>query len=286
MWFHIRLLEACNLHCPNCYARDRDRSARMDLQMFRDVLQTILRIDPSRRGQSVIYLSGGEPLIHPDILQMVDESCRQFDRVNILSNGIGVVGALPRLLPFRDKLCVQVSLDGDQATNDAIRGVGAYDAAVAALHALKQNGLQHWISYTVCESNRQCYERILDVARATDSQFNNVTPYTGEPELMVGYLEWKEFKYRLQRYAGQLGLQTGHGPNSCGFNYDCGAFYGGVTVNPDGTLAGCARVNEVVGSYRDMQRHLRDRPRSMHETCMKARWGEIRNFRLLTRIEC
>jgi MoaA/NifB/PqqE/SkfB family radical SAM enzyme len=257
----------------------------MDLPMFRDVLDTILRIDSSRRGKSVIYLSGGEPLIHPDISQMVDQSCRRFDRVNILTNGIGVVDVLPGLLPYQEKLCVQVSLDGDQVTNDAIRGIGAYDAALAALHALKQNRLQHWISYTVCQTNRHCYEEILDVACATNSHFNNVTPYTGDPELMLAYPEWKEFKYRFKRYAMQLGLEMSHGPNSCGFNYDCGAFFGGVTVSPDGTLAGCARVNETVGGYRDMERHLRTRPRSIHETCMKARWGKLANFRMLTRLE-
>jgi MoaA/NifB/PqqE/SkfB family radical SAM enzyme len=53
MWFHIRVLEACNLHCAHCYAKDRDRSTRMDLPMFRDVLDTIARASLSPRPPQV-----------------------------------------------------------------------------------------------------------------------------------------------------------------------------------------------------------------------------------------
>jgi MoaA/NifB/PqqE/SkfB family radical SAM enzyme len=285
MWFHIRLLEACNLHCAHCYAKNRDRSARMDLHTFRDVLDTSLRIDPSRRGQSVVYLSGGEPLIHPEFQAILAEACRRFERVTVLTNGIGVGAALPDLLPHRDRLCIQVSLDGDRATNDAIRGAGSFDAAVAALHALDQHGLRHWLSYTVSQTNRHCYQEILEVARATRSHCNNVTPYTGDPGLMLDYHEWKEFKFHFERMRKQIGLELTHSPNCCGFNYDCGAFSGGVTVNPDGSLAGCARMNEPVGDFRDMALHLRDRSRSIHETCMKATWGKLGNFRFLARLE-
>jgi hypothetical protein len=44
-------------------------------------------------------------------------------------------------------------------------------------------------------------------------------------------------------------------------------------------------MKQTAGRYQDMQRHLRTRPQSMHEACMQAKWGQLRNFRLLTRLE-
>jgi MoaA/NifB/PqqE/SkfB family radical SAM enzyme len=284
VWFHIRLLEACNLSCSHCYARNRDRSARMDVAMFSDVLATILALDETRRHPTVLYLSGGEPLIHPDFPALLGKACQCADQVNVLTNGIGVVDLLPTLTQHRDRICVQVSLDGGRAINDAIRGVGAFDAALAALQALQQQGLRHWLSYAVSSINWQCYDDVLEVARATGSKLNNVTPYTGDPSLMLSYRQWKEFKFRFEAAAKRIGHQPAHGPNCCGFNYRCAAFCDGVTVNPDGSLAGCARLPVTVGGYREMALHLRESRPWMNETCMTT-WGKLPNFEILTRLE-
>jgi len=285
MWFHLRLLEACNLRCTHCYAKKRDRGSSMTFELFREVVDAIVTVAASRKGRSVIYLSGGEPLLHPDFLPMLDYAISRFDRVNLLTNGLKVADAIPELLPYRDKLCIQVSLEGDQHTNDAIRGPGVYEKASRALHLLDEHGFIHWMSYSVSEANKHRFESIIDLAKATRSFFNNVTPYTGEPELMLSYEKWKEFKYCYERYGRKLGLDMSHGPNCCGFNYACGAFVEGITVNPEGTVAGCARMNQPVGTYRDMAYFVKDHARSIHETCMSAKWGGISNFRWLTRLE-
>jgi MoaA/NifB/PqqE/SkfB family radical SAM enzyme len=287
MWFHIRLLEACNLHCSHCYAGNRSRSPRMDLMMFRDILDTIgASVDKARRHRIVLYLSGGEPLIHPEFAAFLAVACARAHQVNVLTNGAELVRWLPTLERLREKVCIQVSLDGGRIVHDAIRGPGTFDGAVAALHALDRYQLRHWLSYTVSRINWHCHEEVLQVARATQSYVNNVTPYTGDPTLMLDYLEWKEFKYRFDRTAMQMGHQPAHSPNCCGYNYWCAAFHDGLTINPDGSLSGCARLSESVGSYREMSRYLHRQKKLMHETCMNAAWGKIANFALLSRLEC
>jgi len=287
MWFHVRLLENCNLRCVSCYAKDHDRSAdwRMDFSLFKDVLQVIKQVKKNEHNMSVIYLSGGEPLLHPDFFDFLEYCFSQFDRVSILTNGILVKKYIRELLPYREKLCVQVSLDGDEAINNLIRGKGVYAKVVEALTILNKNQLKHWISYTVSQLNKDCYKDILTVAKKTCSYFNNVTPYVGDAEQMLDYFEWKEFKYNYEKYGRELGMEMSHGPNCCGFNYHCGAFFGGVTINPDGTLAGCARINNIKGYYYNMSNLILSSPLSIAETCMKAKWGAINNFDFITRLE-
>lgn len=285
MWFHLRLLEKCNLKCISCYAKNHDRSDMMDFVLFKDILEAIKQVKQNNQNMSVIYLSGGEPLLHPEFFRFLDYCFSQFDRVSILSNGILVKKYVYKFLPYKEKLCVQISLDGDEKTNNAIRGDGVYAKAVEALKILNELGLNHWISYTVSNLNKNCYRDILAVARETNSSFNNVTPYVGEPEQMLDYYEWKEFKYNYEKCSCELGFEPAHGPNCCGFNYSCGAFFNGVTINPDGSLAGCARINNIKGSFGDMNNYLLSSPLSITETCMKARWGEIDNFDFITRLE-
>ncbi len=285
MWFHIRLLERCNLQCVSCYAKDHDRSEMMDFPLFKDILETIKQIKQTDQSMSVIYLSGGEPFLHPNFFAFLEYCFSQFDRVSILTNGMLVKKYIRELLPYREKLCLQVSLDGDEQINDVIRGKGVYAKAVEALTVLNENHFKHWISYTVSQLNKHCYQEILRVAKRTNSYFNNVTPYVGNPEQMLSYFEWKEFKYNYEKYTRDLNIELAHGPNCCGFNYNCGAFYSGVTINSDGTLAGCARINNIKGHYHEMNKYVLSRSLSIKDTCMKAKWGTIENFDLLTRLE-
>jgi MoaA/NifB/PqqE/SkfB family radical SAM enzyme len=285
MWFHVRLLEKCNLKCVSCYAQNRDRSEMMDFPLFKDILITIKQVKQNEQKMSVIYLSGGEPLLHPSFFQFLEYCFSQFDRVSILTNGLLVKKFIHELLPYREKLCVQVSLDGDEKINNSIRGSRVYAKVVEALTILDEYQIRHWISYTVSQLNKHCYRDILRVAQGTHSYFNNVTPYVGNPEQMLDYFEWKEFKYHYEKYTRDLGLEMSHGPNCCGFNYHCGAFFGGVTINPDGTLAGCARINNTRGHYQEMNQFFLTSPLSITETCMKAKWGTINHFDLITRLE-
>lgn len=285
MWFHVRLLEKCNLNCISCYAKDHDRLKMMDFLLFKDILKTIKQVKPNKQDMSVIYLSGGEPLLHPEFINFVEYCFSQFDRVSILTNGILIKKYVQQFLPYKEKLCVQVSLDGDEEINDKIRGNGVFTKAVEALKILNKNKLRHWISYTVSQLNKNCYKDILNVAKSTNSYFNNVTPYIGDIDQMLDYYEWKEFKYNYEKYSSKLNINPAHSPNCCGFNYNCGSFFSGVTINPDGTLAGCARINNIKGHYTDMNKHLLVQPLSIIETCMKAKWEKINNFDLITQLE-
>ena len=78
MWFHVRLLEKCNLRCVSCYAKDHDRSTMMDFALFQDVLKVIKQVKQTEQKMSVIYLSGGEPLLHPNFFKFLEYCFSQF----------------------------------------------------------------------------------------------------------------------------------------------------------------------------------------------------------------
>lgn len=285
MWYHIRLLEKCNLNCASCYAKTRGRSQVMRLDMFNQVIAKLKETDDGGGNQSTVYLSGGEPLLHPDFSEILRITHSAFSRINILTNGLLVEKYIPELLKFGDDICVQVSLDGDEYTNDGIRGAGVYKKVINALELLDKNNIKHIISFTVSQANKNCFKAVLDAASATNSRFNNITPYTGDPDLMLDYYEWKEFKYRLGKYAEELGIGNPNSPNSCGFSYNCGAYHGGITINPDGTATGCARLNKSEVNFTNLERLLATEHGCMAYACMKMKWGNIANFDMICKME-
>lgn len=272
MWFHLRLLEQCNLRCRHCYAKHNDRSSRLrfrDIKRIRKVIQSLPVYD---HDNSVVYLSGGEPLLHPGFDKILDYVCFHFEAVHILSNGILLPDKLEAIRKRRHKACVQISLEGGRRVNDAIRGRGTFDKIVSALELLKRHEIRHWISYTVSKDNADSYRDVLDVALQTESFFNNFSPYTGDTGLMLDLDEWENFKQKCRRYGDEIGLLFSYTPEICGEKYRCAIGTHGFTIFPDKTVTGCPRNPEKRFPYKDMKDYLLKTSRRMHQTCMKAKW--------------
>jgi radical SAM protein with 4Fe4S-binding SPASM domain len=113
----------------------------------------------------VIWLTGGEPTLHPhfwDILDTITNDCR----VAVLSNGTTITPA------FVEKLCslpvnpaVQISVDGTAAeTHDAIRGRGSFSKAVNALRLLHSAAIETHMHFVVSKKNYNDGFLITDLA--------------------------------------------------------------------------------------------------------------------------
>lgn len=81
----IEITSRCNMNCPVCIA-DAGRAWDMSLEEFSRILDSLLAAE---RQIDVLNLSGGEPLIHRRLLEIVDEalSRREIVRVSISTNG-------------------------------------------------------------------------------------------------------------------------------------------------------------------------------------------------------
>ena len=104
---------------------------------------------------SCIYFTGGEPLINNDIFAMLAYASKFLPTI-LLTNAMLLKGnRLKRLIDINnDNLIIQVSLDGGQAEHhDAYRGAGSWDATVAGLYTLLDNGFQVRLSTTETKAN-------------------------------------------------------------------------------------------------------------------------------------
>lgn len=88
----LDLLRGCNVRCPGCY--NTQARAIKPLEQIQDELHELMR---HRRLQAV-SLVGGEPTLHPQLIQIVQYIAAQHLRVALLSNGILIEPALIRAL--------------------------------------------------------------------------------------------------------------------------------------------------------------------------------------------
>lgn len=126
----IEITERCNLTCPTCFAGSSPQhSNMMELEEFTRQVDKL--VAGGKSGSDMIQLSGGEPTIHPQFMEMIELLFdRGFKKVCINSNGIklaqaGFVSKLAdRKKAFPDaELFVYLQFDGfEENTYQALRG--------------------------------------------------------------------------------------------------------------------------------------------------------------------
>lgn len=130
-------LEACNLRCAGC-GRVREYTSVMDLRMPVEEALNAAQL----AGAPVVSVSGGEPLLHPQIGDIVEGLVAQGRWVFLCTNGLLLRGSLARLRPDK-RLCFVVHLDGTARVHDQVTGrPGAYAEAVAAIAAARRQGFR------------------------------------------------------------------------------------------------------------------------------------------------
>ena len=134
----VELTDRCNLDCPMCYAVSGPGGKDHSLE---EIIRSLDRLVECEGRAEVCQLSGGEPTIHPDFQQIVDEAlARPIDYVMVNTNGIRLAkdpGMVEHLAGNRDRIEIYFQWDGvDRSDVKRIRGEDVVDIKRRALDRL------------------------------------------------------------------------------------------------------------------------------------------------------
>ena len=156
------LTYACNLACVHCLSSSGRRDPH---ELTTDECKAV--IDEFERMQIFyVNIGGGEPTVRADFWELVDYATEHHVGVKFSTNGSRITTAVARRLADSDYVDVQISLDGaTAATNDAVRGAGSYDTALAAMGRLAEAGFVGFkLSVVVTRHNIAQLDALKDLA--------------------------------------------------------------------------------------------------------------------------
>jgi heme b synthase len=155
----------CNLRCSHC------RRITLSDGLLPDDLSTEeaeFMIDQlAAEGRLILVLSGGEPLLRPDILSLARRATDAGLIVALATNGTLVDVDMAARIKGSGVERVSVSLDGvDAATHDAFRRLsGSFAAALDGVAALRKAGVPVQINVTVAKHNQAQLEAMIALAK-------------------------------------------------------------------------------------------------------------------------
>ena len=253
---------ACNMYCAHCY-RDAGCKAKEELSTAE---AKVLLNQIARAGFKIMIFSGGEPLMRPDILDLVDYATRLNLIVVFGTNGTLISMHMAKALKAAGAKAMGISLDSlDAAKHDKFRSL---QGAVNGMKNCLAAGLPFQIHTTVMDWNQHELEAITDFAveigakahhffflvptgRAASIEEESLRAKGYENVLTRIMQKQQEVSIELKptcapqflRIAAQLGIKTR-------FKRGCLAGLSYCIISPRGIVQPCAYLNMALGDVR------------------------------------
>lgn len=232
----MELIYKCNYKCKYCYINGL-KCETLSYEKIRIALNKL-----KSNGVNEIYLTGGEPFLHPNILDIIDY-CNEINLITIVqTNGSYINEDICKKLTKYKHLRIDISFHcHNERLFDEFTGVtGAYKKTMQVGNILKNNNINFSFKMCVTNENQQ---------------------YIKES---IRYLEENEIKYKVY---DQILPNISDEKNNCKFTFDkevfkwlyenkynefkksiCSACIGKMWISPTGDVYPCELYRNKIGN--------------------------------------
>jgi radical SAM protein with 4Fe4S-binding SPASM domain len=252
------------MHCYQS-SYDNDGVEFSTLNLFLNKLSEFVEVSSKSNGKvkAHINFTGGEPFLKKDFLKLIKTtSDKKIFSFGILSNGFLPSNAeIEELKSYHPKF-VQISLEGNKALNDQIRGEGSFDQVVTAIKTYNRLKIPVMLSFTATSLNYKYFPDVVKIARKYNVYkvwTDRYLPNSKNDFLMLAEEQSREYFNILQsekqksKYhifsktivSSERALQF---LNCGGIPYKCSAGENLLAILPNGDILPCRRMPVKVGN--------------------------------------
>jgi len=198
--------QKCNLKCIHCRADASPDKKEGNLIKGKDAFRLIDEL--SEMECPTLALTGGEPLLREDIIDIVKYATSKKLKVRIQSNGTLLTENMADQLKDAGILSFGIGLDGSNAyINDKIRNrVGSFNKAIGAIKILKKRNIKVHVEFTITKINLNDLSQTLDLLEGlgVDTFLARAAIFTGRASpdnslFRLSGLEYKNFLKQLNQ---------------------------------------------------------------------------------------
>ena len=146
-FLYISVINSCNLRCQGCWVKVDGPRQFIDRERLNRLIT-----DAKRRGNSFFGLLGGEPFMHPQLLDVL--AGHRDCYFQIFTNGHLITDDVARELRRLANATPIISIEGTASVSDERRGrTGVLNRTLAGLEAATRNRLIVGVATSVCRTN-------------------------------------------------------------------------------------------------------------------------------------
>lgn len=247
LFCHIEVTTRCNVGCAQCYMKASDKGIDMSLDLYKDIIDQL-----SSMGVTIVLLTGGEPLLHSRIVDMVEYASSYNIHTHISTSGIN--------LSWQDCLALKkagitklwVSLNG---SNKEIHSLsrGHFAESILAVDKCIEYSLPCGINWVARSDNVADFKNLLQFCQT--KRVNEITVLQNKKQdgIMVSELTCEELICLANTIQSAKGISINIDPcftqlkrllGYKSFPFDCSAGRTFFDILSDGKVTRCRHIAE------------------------------------------
>jgi len=161
-FLYLSIINSCNLRCQGCWVDVEAPRELIDLEAMNRLIG-----DAKQHGNSFFGILGGEPFMHPELLQIV--AAHPDCYFQIFTNGQFITEKVARELRRLGNVTPLISIEGREMVSDERRGKkDVFNKTVRGLENCLNERLLTGVATSVCQSNIDELVRLLDALQTAD----------------------------------------------------------------------------------------------------------------------
>lgn len=154
LYFQFHITRLCESRCPHCYFNDlKSIKGTLSFEKCKYIIDQIVTVSNHLHLKPLIDFTGGDPLLHPEIFDILQYSKNVGVSIGLKCNSHQISReTLDKLKNIKVER-IYFSLEGLEKTNDMIRGKGDFKRTTDAVALLKEQGFYVRIHMTLNKNN-------------------------------------------------------------------------------------------------------------------------------------
>lgn len=250
----IEITNRCNFHCKHCINDSTNNSSDfLPVDIVKSVMDYMFE-----RGLVCLDISGGEPLLHPNLAEILHYGYSKNLTMSIASNGYKLTENFIRLL-IDCNVSLRVSYDGyDESSYAHVRGEGLFEQVKKNILLALDMGKPVTLVTAIHKGNFEQIPQYLSNAQKMGVVKIRLMPYVRIGRGAMSNLEMisaNQWKYILENfpkwedeYKININIDSPLMAITKGGECPCvvGKLY--VVIKPNGDVIPCALLNKVIGN--------------------------------------
>jgi len=184
----FELTSGCDHSCGHCYnvwtAEEGDAQegypvGQLRTEPFLEMMEKLVR----QSGADHITITGGEPLLRKDALEVIAKACSLVSSVQIITNGSHVTPEVAKSFKEGGVRSVQLTLlSPDRETHDRLKGAECFDDTVRAAMNLRDEGVPVQVCFVAMDENWMEFQGVMELCYALGIRaiaYNRMSPTGG-----------------------------------------------------------------------------------------------------------
>jgi MoaA/NifB/PqqE/SkfB family radical SAM enzyme len=260
-FLYISIINSCNLRCQGCWVDVAAKQEKIDLDAMDRTIQ-----EAKEAGNSFFGILGGEPFIHPELIQILERHPDCY--FQIFTNGQLITKELARELRRVGNATPLISVEGSEIISDERRGrKNVLTRTLEGLHNCLEEKLITGVCTSLCQTNiddllrEEWIDRLIEMG-VMYTWFHTYRPVGPQPNEQLALTP--EQQLRIRKFVVNMRAEKPIGIIDAYYDHDGQALCPAATgishhINPWGDIEPCPIVQFSKESIHDRSRTLKEK---------------------------